>query len=132
MDKKQKHLEFLQNVIIRMNSNSFLIKGWTITLVSALFMLATRDANVKYVIISYFAIPVFWILDGFYLSQERQYRDLYNDVTKRSDSEIDFSMNASDFNSAKNTWFCSIFSKTSFLFYSISIAIVFTVLNFIN
>lgn len=132
MDKKQKHLEFIQSVIIRMNSNSFLIKGWTITLVSALFMLATRDANVKYVIISYFAIPVFWILDGFYLSQERQYRELYNHVTKRSDSEIDFSMNATDFNSTKNTWFCSIFSKTSFLFYGISIAIVFTVLNFIN
>lgn len=46
-EKKLKHLEFLQNVITRMNSNSFMIKGWAITLVSALFVLAAKDANVK-------------------------------------------------------------------------------------
>lgn len=75
MDAKLKHLEFIQNVITRMNSNSFLIKGWAITLVSALFALAAKDANINYVLISYIVIPVFWVLDGFYISRERQYRD---------------------------------------------------------
>ena len=41
MEKKLKHLEFIQNVILRMNNNSFLIKGWAITLISALFALAS-------------------------------------------------------------------------------------------
>lgn len=98
MENKRKHLEFLQNVITRMNSNSFLIKGWTITLVSALFALAANDANVNYVLVSYIAIPVFWILDVFYISQERQYRNLYAVVATKKEDAIDFSMDASDFN----------------------------------
>lgn len=67
MEQKMKHLEFIQNVITRMNSNSFLIKGWAITLVSALFALAANGSNIHYVLISYIVIPVFWVLDGFYI-----------------------------------------------------------------
>jgi hypothetical protein len=122
MESKRKHLEFLQNVITRMNSNSFLIKGWTITLVSALFALAAKDANVKYVLVSYIIIPVFWILDGFYISQERQYRDLYKEVCNKSENQINFSMDASKFNIGKRIWLCGIFSKTLIPFYGISIA----------
>jgi len=64
-EKFIKHLEFIQNVITRMSSNLFLIKGWTIALVSALFALASSDTNLNYVLISYIAIPVFWVMDGF-------------------------------------------------------------------
>ena len=88
MEKKMKHLEFIQNVITRMNSNSFLIKGWAITLVSALFALAANGSNIHYVLISYIVIPVFWVLDGFYISIERQYRDLYNNVAQKTEEEI--------------------------------------------
>lgn len=121
MEKKIKHLEFLQNVITRMNSNSFLIKGWTITLVSALFALASKDANANYVLVSYIAIPVFWVLDGFYISQERQYRDLYAVVAAKDETAIDFSMDASSFNQGNRTWLAGIFSKTLIPFYGISI-----------
>ena len=88
MEQKMKHLEFIQNVITRMNSNSFLIKGWAITLVSALFALAANGSNIHYVLISYIVIPVFWVLDGFYISIERQYRDLYNNVAQKTEEEI--------------------------------------------
>ena len=77
-ENKRKHLEFIQNVITRMNTNSFLIKGWMVTLVSALFALAAKDSDPRYVLVTFIAIPVFWLLDGFYLSQERQYRGLYD------------------------------------------------------
>lgn len=121
MDAKLKHLEFIQNVITRMNSNSFLIKGWTITLVSALFALAAKDANINFVLISYIVIPVFWILDGFFISIERQYRDLYNDVAKKDENNVDFNMDTSKYNNGKRTWMLGIFSKTLYLFYGISI-----------
>lgn len=121
MDAKLKHLEFIQNVITRMNSNSFLIKGWTITLVSALFALAAKDANINFVLISYIVIPVFWILDGFFISIERQYRDLYNDVAKKDENNVDFNMDTSKYNNGKRTWMSGIFSKTLYLFYGISI-----------
>lgn len=132
MEMKIKHLEFLQNVITRMNSNSFLIKGWTITLVSALFALAAKDANVNYVLVSYIAIPVFWVLDGFYISQERQYRDLYKEIATKSETEINFSMDASDYCKGDRTWLAGIFSKTLIPFYGISVATTLTVMFLIK
>jgi hypothetical protein len=119
MEKKLKHLEFIQNVIRRMNKNSFLIKGWTVTLVSALFALAAKDANLKYVMISYIIIPTFWILDGFFIATERKYRELYREVAKKSESEIDFDMDASRFGIGNNTWIVGIISKTLIPFYGI-------------
>ncbi len=131
-EKKLKHLEFIQNVITRMNSNSFLIKGWAITLVSALFALAAKDANINYVLITYVVIPVFWFLDGFYISQERQYRDLYKEVSAKDESEIDFSMNAISFCKGDRTWLAGVFSKTLIPFYGISLAITIIVMFLIK
>ncbi len=125
MDAKLKHLEFIQAVIIRMNSNSFLIKGWMITLVSALFALAAKDANVRYVLVTYIVIPAFWILDAFYLSQGRQYRSLYDEVRARA--EVDFSMDASAYNRGRNTWLEAAFSKTLLAFYPVVVAITLVV-----
>jgi hypothetical protein len=121
MESKIKHLEFIQNIITRMNSNSFMLKAWTITLVSALFALAANGSNMDYVLVSYIAIPVFWILDGFYISQERQYRSLYGEVAKKNQSEIDFSLDATKYNKGKNNWISGILSKTLIPFYGISV-----------
>jgi hypothetical protein len=98
-----------------MNTNSFWIKGWMITLVSALFALAAKDANPRYVIVTYVAVPAFWLLDAFYLSQERQYRALY-DVTRARDA-TDFSMDTSPYNTGRNTWLASLFSRTMLVLY---------------
>ena len=123
MEKKLKHLEFIQNVIMRMNNNSFLIKGWAITLISALFALASKDANRNYVMVSYIVIPVFWILDGFLISNERKFRALYEKVALKSDDNIDFNMDISSFNNKNRTWIMGIFSKTLILFYGVSIVV---------
>ena len=131
-ENKRKHLEFIQNVITRMNSNSFLLKGWAVTLVSALFALAANDSNLNYVLISYIAIPVFWILDGFYISQERQYRELYNEVSAKNENSIDYSMIASSYNSGNRTWISGILSKTLIPFYGIFIAITVLVMFLID
>lgn len=131
-ENKRKHLEFIQNIITRMNANSFMIKGWTITLVSALFALAAKDANMNYVLISYIVLPVFWILDGFYISQERQYRALYNEVKDYQEDTIDFNLNASIYNNKNRTWVQGIVSKTLVPFYSISIVTTLLVMFLIS
>ena len=117
MEDKQKHLEFIQQVISRMNANSFLIKGWTVTLVAALFALAAKDANQKFFIIAYLPIPVFWYLDAYFLSQERKYRQLYDVV--RAKATIDFSMDTSTFSAARNKISGTFFSETLLVFYTI-------------
>jgi hypothetical protein len=131
-EKKLKHLEFIQNVITRMNTNSFLLKGWSVTLVAALFAFAAKDTNINYVLITYISTPVFWLLDGFYLSQERQYRRLYNNVKLKDEANIDFDMNASPYKNGKNCWISSTFSTTLLLFYGFLIAITLTVMFIIN
>lgn len=113
-----------------MNTNSFLIRGWVITLVSALFCLAAKDANLRYVMITYIVIPVFWILDGYYLSMERQYRALYDKVTTEENG--DFSMNTKQFDTGNSTWSAATFSKTLLLFYGISFATTLTVMYLIK
>ncbi|MAG85848.1 MAG: hypothetical protein CMB97_00320 [Flavobacteriaceae bacterium] len=125
---KLKHLEFIQNIITRMNHNSFLLKGWAVILVSALFALAAKDADVKYVLVSYIAVPVFWILDGFFIATERKYRDLYSKVAKKNESEIDFSMDTTSYAVGNRTWPRGIFSKTLLPFYGVLIVVTLTVM----
>lgn len=76
-DDHVRHLDFIQLTITRMAANSFLLKGWAVTLVAALFALAAADSERRFVLVAYLPITVFWLLDGFYLSQERKYRGLY-------------------------------------------------------
>lgn len=123
MENKRKHLEFIQLVITRMNLNSFLLKGWAITLVAALFAFAAKDTDIDYVFITFITTPMFWILDGYYLSQERQYRELYKKVKDQNEEEINYDMNASVFAEGKNKWLNSIFSKTLLLLYVVLIII---------
>ncbi|EMY3484219.1 hypothetical protein [Flavobacterium psychrophilum] len=132
MEKKIKHLEFLQLVITRMNVNSFFLRGWSVTLVSALFAFAAKDTNINYVLITYISTPLFWVLDGYYLSQERKYRDLYNKIRLTEEKDIDFDMNATQVNSNKNSWLTSIFSITQIIFYGTLIGITLIVMFIIN
>lgn len=92
MEKKIAHLNMIQGVITRMANNSFALKGWSVTLVAALFALSGKDANQFYYLVTYIPIVVFWFLDAYYLYQERRYRDLYALVIAREENEIDFSM----------------------------------------
>jgi hypothetical protein len=101
MDNKQKHLEFIQAAVGRMASNLFLLKGWAITLIAALFALSAKDSNRAYFLIAYIPATVFWGLDGYFLSQERRFRSLYDSVRKFDETQIDFSMDTSPFKNEK-------------------------------
>lgn len=129
MNNKIKHLEFIQNVIIRMARCSFLIKGWCITLVSALIALAVKEDKSGFIIVTSIPIIIFWILDGFFLYQERSYRSLYDEVRAKKEEQIDYSMNTSSFVGGRITWFCSTFSKTLNLLY-ISLIVLITIVYF--
>lgn len=96
MDKEilHKEIDLIQSVISRMANNSFLLKGWTVTIIVAVLAL-TKDTivtnNVTYFSLT-LLIPlcVFWYLDAFFLHKERCYRELYNWViTNRPKSNED-------------------------------------------
>jgi len=118
MENKQKHLEFIQGTINRMAGNLFFLRGWTITLITGLFALSTKDTSQNYILIAYFLIIIFWILDGYFLSQERLFRALYDEVRMFDEKNINFSMNTNEFKKdKKNRWLQSMFSITLLVFY---------------
>ncbi len=82
MDSKinEKHLDLVQGVIERMARNSFLLKGWSVTLVAALLALAEKDADSRQVAIALLPALTFWGLDGYFLAQERLFRKLYERI----------------------------------------------------
>jgi hypothetical protein len=68
-------LKLTQDIIKRMALNSFLIKGWTITLVIATLLLKGDKFQA---LIAFIPILVFWYLDAYFLWLERLYRRLYD------------------------------------------------------
>ena len=118
MENKLKHLEFIQSAISRMATNSFIIKGWSITLVTILFALLSNNADNNCIIILFIPVLIFWLLDGFFLSKEKSFRSLYDHVRElKTDEKVDFSMEISNFRKGKNNWFYSIISTTLSIFY---------------
>lgn len=86
-----KHLEMIQNVIARMSANSFMLKGWSVTLIVGILTLSPESTNKVFLFIPFFPVILFWGLDSYYLKKERMYRKLYNIV--RISAEADFAMN---------------------------------------
>ena len=118
MENKFKHMEMIQEVIKRMAECSFRLKGWSVTLVAGLMALSVAvQEKIALVAIGFVPVVVFWILDGFYLGQERLFRALYEDVRNKKDEDIDFSMNTSSYQAGRHTWLAAVFSKTVILFY---------------
>lgn len=127
MDKKIKHLELVQGVINRMANNSFMLKGWAVTLVAGVFVLAGKDTDKLYFLVAYIPVIVFWGLDAYYLLQERLYRALYDKVRFTGEDKVDFSLKATtkEFDDDKNKYINCLFSLTELWFY-VPLAVVCT------
>lgn len=122
-DKERiEHLKMIQAVISRMAQNSFLIKGWAVTLVAALFALAAADSNPAMVVIALIPATGFWLLDAYFLRQERLFRGLYDQIRSASGS-VDFSMNTDD--STPKTGIIEVAcSPTLLLFYGLALTTI--------
>lgn len=93
MDRKLKHLEFIQSVVNRLSTNSFLLKGWSVVLISALFALAAAQDSKGFSIYALAPAAAFWWLDAYFLALERNYRHLYDRVRTLTPDDVDFEMN---------------------------------------
>ena len=119
MEIKVRHLEMIQSIISRMATNSFALKGWAVSLVAGIFVLSGKETDKLFFLIAYIPIVVFWLLDGYYLQQERLYRMLYEKVRKQKEEEIDFNMDTSVENNydSKNLYINCVVSRTELGFY---------------
>lgn len=93
-DHRVKHLEMIQSVIGRLGNDSFLVKGWTITVAGVFYGFAIQTTNWKLAAASAAPTLAFWILDVYFLRAERLFRALHDHV-RQPTSEIEpFFMNA--------------------------------------
>lgn len=76
-EDERKYLEMIQAVIARLASNSFLLKGWSVTLASALLGYASSQQSSLLASLTLLPALVFWSLDAYYLAQERLHRELF-------------------------------------------------------
>lgn len=119
MGKKLKYLEMIQDIISRMAHNSFNLKGWSVTLIAGIMVLANRETSKWYYFIAYIPIIAFWFIDSYYLLQERLFRTLYNKARKLDENDVDFDMDINDPEIKERTdgYWTVFFSKTESAFY---------------
>lgn len=74
----QAHLNITQAIINRMATNSTSCKAWCITLVSAILVIVADKGKPEFAFIALVPIILFWLLDAYYLSLEKRFRESYN------------------------------------------------------
>lgn len=112
----------IEDIITRMADNSFKIKGWTITLVSALLALGSLKYISYFILIAFIPVILFALLDAYYLSNERKFRSLYDQVRSLK-GETDFNMDIEQFkDTKKNSWPNCLKSRSVWVFYGTIIA----------
>ena len=99
-----------------MASNSFILKGWNITLIVGLFALALNDLSLSFLYLAILPAFAFWGLDAYYLRQEKLFRALYDNFRKKRRQDIDpYSLNTKIVNNKVENWFFIMFSSTVIL-----------------
>ena len=124
-EKVVKHLEMTQAAINRLGTNSFLAKGGSVTiLLGAMVLIIKQNMQSPYIILVLLPLIVrFWILDGYYLWQERLFRQIYEEIRQQPDT--DFKMDLGKHrNKPKCSWGAALFSVTLIIFYFIEVVFV--------
>ena len=132
-EKVVKHLEMTQTVINRLGRNSFLLKSWSLIILVAAMVLIGREnlQNSYFVLVLFLPIAGFWILDGYFLWQERLFRYVYNDIREKTDTNFEMDLGKHR-NKPKSSWISAIFSLTLNIFYLIEVLFVGAIAYFLK
>lgn len=114
--ERLKHLEFIQAVVTRLGTTSFLVKGWTLTIATIFFAVQVDRLSWAAAVSGLIPLLAFWFLDGYFLWQERLFRCLYDDV-RRPDSGVELlSMNTAAYTGVVSLR-AAMLSRTLMMFY---------------
>ena len=124
----------IEAIIERMAKNSFQLKGWSMTLISLVGAISAQGSDKRFILLAFIPMLGFWILDSFYLQQERKYKQLYKNVAEQDESQIDFNLDADKATGTAEEMarlcFCKcLFSITELCFYPlIAVALIILVI----
>ena len=127
-----KEIDLVQNCISRMANNSFLLKGWSISLISVILAIIYEKINlIQISLILAIIILYCWYLDAYFLREERKYRKLYEWIIKQRPKKNNkrlYSLNAHRFDKDVDSIIDIMKSKTLKWFYGIPFTISIIVL----
>lgn len=126
-----KEIDLIQAVVTRMANTSFLIKGWTVTMMT--FIFATK-CEPKALPLVFVPILLFWILDAYFLQQERLYRKLYQWVVENrmlSENYL-FSLSTARVQDQNKPIIRVMFSTTLGVFYGGALLLVIIYISYIT
>lgn len=119
-EERIRYLEIIQNIIDRMARCSFHLKEWTIAVESALLALFASIKRPMVLLIGIIPALLFWILDSYYLQQERGFRNLYN-----ANININKPINLYEIKPIVQDKICEVmFSKTEWPLYLVAIILL--------
>lgn len=114
-DHKQ-HLIFLEEIIQRMNKNSFQLKGLSVTLFVALMGFSEKMPQGAFWKIALLMGFVLWALDAYYLQQERKFRGIYKDVAAGESPIPVYTMPLENYTGGRYDYKSSFLSRTMMLY----------------
>ena len=137
IEEIHKEIDLIQACITRMAQNSFMIKGWFVSIYAVILALLPEKVNIFLLCIALVAVNmIFWYLDGFFLSTEKIYRKIYDWVLEartKNNRELMYQLNPGEFSGkieeVESVWKV-MWSKTLRWFYLIPLVIVISVFVF--
>lgn len=123
------YLQFLQNNISRMNTNSAQAKGWCIAIVAALLAIFAETKNSLFLWICLFPIVLFCFLDALYLQQEHKFIGMYNDFIRDKETKPNvYEMPMKDYAKGLCGFIKALFSWSVILVYGVMATIIIFIL----
>ena len=102
VEEIHKEIDLIQACITRMAQNSFMIKGWFVSLYAVILALLPEKVNILLLCSALVAVTlIFWYLDGFFLRTEKVYRKIYDwvlEVRPNNNKELLYQLNPSKYN----------------------------------
>ena len=134
LEEIHKEIDLIQSCISRMAQNSFMVKGWFVSIYAVILALLPERVNMLLLCVSLISANlIFWYLDGFFLRTEKIYRKIYDwvlEVRPKNNRELMYQLNPICFKGkigeAESIWKI-MWSKTLRWFYLIPLLIVMVV-----
>ena len=131
IEEIHKEIDLIQSCITRMAQNSFMIKGWFVSIYAVILALLPEKINMFLLCTALVAVNlIFWYLDGFFLRTEKVYRKMYDWVLEarpQNNRELLYQLNPSKFSGkieeVESIWKV-MWSKTLRWFYLVPLGIV--------
>ncbi|MSU00126.1 hypothetical protein [Tissierella pigra] len=101
IEEIHKEIDLIQDCIKRMENNSFMLKGWLVSLYVVVLGLLPEKFNIWLICSVLITMTIsFWYLDGFFLRTEKIYRNIYEWCLierQRGNKELLYNLNLSSF-----------------------------------